>query len=378
MALIQYLTQIQFDFGAIRLLRSECERIGITRPLVVTDAGVRAAGILQKALDALGDLAVAVFDQTPSNPTEAAVRLAAAQYREAGCDGLIAVGGGSAIDCAKGVAIAATHEGPLKTYATIEGGSTKITERVAPLIAVPTTSGTGSEVARGAIVIVDDHRKLGFHNWFLMPKAAICDPELTLGLPPRLTAATGMDAIAHCMETFMSAAFNPPADGIALDGLERAWGHIERATRDGSDREARLNLMSASMQGAMAFQKGLGCVHSLSHSLGGVDPRLHHGTLNALFLPAVIHFNAGAESVQKEQRLQRMAQAMHLDSAGDLGDAIRDMSARLGLPKGLAEVGVTPAQFEQVIDGAMVDHCHKTNPRLASRDDYRQMLEASM
>jgi len=378
MALIQYLTQIQFDFGAIRLLRSECERIGITRPLVVTDAGVRAAGILQKALDALGDLPVAVFDQTPSNPTEAAVRLAAAQYREAGCDGLIAVGGGSAIDCAKGVAIAATHEGPLKTYATIEGGSTKITERVAPLIAVPTTSGTGSEVARGAIVIVDDHRKLGFHNWFLMPKAAICDPELTLGLPPKLTAATGMDAIAHCMETFMSAAFNPPADGIALDGLERAWGHIERATRDGSDREARLNLMSASMQGAMAFQKGLGCVHSLSHSLGGVDPRLHHGTLNALFLPAVIHFNAGAESVQKEQRLQRMAQAMHLDSAGDLGDAIRDMSARLGLPKGLAEVGVTPAQFEQVIDGAMVDHCHKTNPRLATREVERQMVGASM
>ena len=378
MALIQYLTQIQFDFGAIRLLRSECERIGITRPLVVTDTGVRAAGILQKALDALGVLPVAVFDQTPSNPTETAVRAAAVQYRAQGCDGLIAVGGGSSIDCAKGVAIAATHEGPLKTYATIEGGSPKITERVAPLIAVPTTSGTGSEVARGAIVIVDDHRKLGFHNWFLMPKAAICDPELTLGLPPRLTAATGMDAIAHCMETFMSAAFNPPADGIALDGLERAWGHIERATRTGSDREARLNMMSASMQGALAFQKGLGCVHSLSHSLGGIDPRLHHGTLNALFLPAVIHFNSGADSVRKDQRLQRMAQAMHLDSAGDLGDAIRDLNARLGLPKGLAEVGVTPAIFEQVIDGAMVDHCHKTNPRLATREDYRQMLEASM
>ena len=180
------------------------------------------------------------------------------------------------------------------------------------------------------------------------------------------------------MATFMSAAFNPPADGIALDGLERAWLHIERATKDGSDREARLNLMSASMQGAMAFQKGLGCVHSLSHSLGGIDPRLHHGTLNALFLPAVIHFNAGAESVRKDRRLQRMAQAMHLDSAGDLGDAIRDMSARLGLPTGLAEVGVTPALFEKVIDGAMADHCHKTNPRLATRDDYRRMLEASM
>ncbi|MGJ7541446.1 iron-containing alcohol dehydrogenase [Variovorax sp. LT1R16] len=378
MALIQYLTQIQFEFGAIRLLSAECARVGIHRPMIVTDAGVRAAGILQTTLDALGDLEVSVFDATPSNPTEAAVRAAVDLYRSGRCDGLIAVGGGSAIDCAKGVAIAATHEGPLKTYATIEGGSPKITENVAPLIAVPTTSGTGSEVARGAIIIVDDHRKLGFHSWHILPKAAICDPELTFGLPPRLTAATGMDAIAHCMETFMSAAFNPPADGIALDGLERAWAHIERATKDGSDREARLNLMSASMQGAMAFQKGLGCVHSLSHSLGGVDPRLHHGTLNALFLPAVIRFNAGAESVQKEQRLQRMARAMNLDSAGDLGDAIRDMSRRLGLPAGLAEVGVTRDLFDKVIDGAMADHCHKTNPRLATRDDYREMLEASM
>ena len=378
MALIQYLTQIQFEFGAIRLLASECARIGIDRPMIVTDAGVRAAGVLQKALDALGDMAVTVFDGTPSNPTEASVRAAVEAYRRGRCDGLIAVGGGSAIDCAKGVAIAATHEGPLKTYATIEGGSPKITDAVVPLIAVPTTSGTGSEVARGAIIIVDDHRKLGFHSWFIMPKAAICDPELTLGLPPKLTAATGMDAIAHCMETFMSAAVNPPADGIALDGLERAWGHIERATRDGSDRDARLNLMSASMQGAMAFQKGLGCVHSLSHSLGGVDPRLHHGTLNALFLPAVIRFNAGAESVQKDRRLERMARAMNLDSAGDLGEAIRDMAGRLGLPSGLAEVGVTPAIFEQVIDGAMADHCHKTNPRLATRDDYRQMLTSSL
>ncbi|WP_332774980.1 iron-containing alcohol dehydrogenase [Polaromonas sp.] len=378
MAFIYYITQVQFEFGAVKLLKQECERVGITRPLIVTDPGVKAVGILQKALDALPGITVSVFDQTPSNPTEAAVRAAAQLYQAGGCDGLIAVGGGSAIDCAKGVAIAATHEGPLTTYATIEGGSARITERAAPLIAVPTTSGTGSEVARGAIIIVDDHRKLGFHSWHLVPKTAICDPELTLGLPAKLTAATGMDAIAHCMETFMSAAFNPPADGIALDGLERGWAHIERATRDGGDREARLNMMSASMQGAMAFQKGLGCVHSLSHSLGGVDPRLHHGTLNALFLPAVIHFNAGAESVQKERRLQRMAQAMHLDSAADLGAAIKGMNARLGLPGGLAEVGVTPDIFEKVIDGAMADHCHKTNPRLATRDDYRQMLEASL
>ena len=378
MAFIYYVTQVQFEFGAIQLLRQECARVGITRPLIVTDPGVKAAGILQKALDALPGMPVAVFDQTPSNPTEAAVRAAAALYQSSGCDGLIAVGGGSAIDCAKGVAIAATHEGPLTTYATIEGGSLKITERAAPLIAVPTTSGTGSEVARGAIIIVDDHRKLGFHSLHLVPKAAICDPELTLGLPAHLTAATGMDAIAHCMETFMSAAFNPPADGIALDGLARGWSHIERATRDGSDREARLNMMSASMQGAMAFQKGLGCVHSLSHSLGGVDPRLHHGTLNALFLPAVVRFNAEAESVQKEHRLDRMARAMGLASGSEIPDAIKGMNARLGLATGLGALGVQRAQFGQIIEGAMADHCHKTNPRLASVEDYEAMLEASM
>ena len=378
MAFINYVTQIQFEFGAVRLLAQECARVGIARPLVVTDPGVKAAGVLQKALDAMAELPVAVFDQTPPNPTEAAVRAAAALYKAQGCDGLVAVGGGSAIDCAKGVAIAVAHEGPLTHYATIEGGSPRITERAAPLIAVPTTSGTGSEVARGAIIIVDDHRKLGFHSWNLVPKAAICDPELTLGLPPLLTAATGMDAIAHCMETFMSAAFNPPADGIALDGLARGWAHIEAATKNGGDREARLNMMSASMQGAMAFQKGLGAVHSLSHSLGGVNPRLHHGTLNAMFLPAVVRFNASAESVQKEKRLERMAHAMGLAAAGDIPDAIRAMNARLGLPSGLAAMGVTPDVFDDVIKGALADHCHKTNPRIATAEEYREMLHASL
>jgi len=382
MARILYLTQIDIDPGVVRLLPAECNRTGMKRPLVVTDAGVRAAGVLQQALDALGALPYAVFDGTPSNPTEAAIRAAVDVYRSEGCDGLVAVGGGSAIDLAKGLAIAATHEGPLATYATIEGGSAKITERVPPLIAVPTTAGTGSEVARGAIVIVDDGRKLGFHSWHLMPKAALLDPELTLGLPPGLTAATGMDAIAHCMETFMAPAVNPPADGIALDGLARGWAHIERATRDGQDRGARWNMMSASMQGAMAFQKGLGCVHSLSHSLGGANPRLHHGTLNAVFLPAVVRFNAAAESIQREHRLQRLAQAMGLAGCDERGTeltaAITAMNARLGLPSGLREMGVGEEMFEKVITGAMADHCHKTNPRIATGDDYRRMLAESL
>ena len=176
----------------------------------------------------------------------------------------------------------------------------------------------------------------------------------------------------------MAPLFNPPADGIALDGLERGWAHIERATRDGSDREARLNMMSASMQGAMAFQKGLGCVHSLSHSLGGVDPRLHHGTLNAMFLPTVVRFNAQAESVQKEHRLDRMARAMGLASGGDIPEAIKDMSARLGLPTGLAAMGVQASQFDAIIAGALADHCHKTNPRIATVDEYREMLAQAL
>ena len=382
MARIVYLTQIEIEHGAVRILAEECQRIGMKKPLVVSDAGVRAAGVLGQALAALGGLAHAVFDQTPSNPTEAAVRAAVAVYKAEGCDGLIAVGGGSSIDLAKGVAILATHPGELKTYATIEGGSPRITDAVAPLIAVPTTAGTGSEVARGAIVIVDDGRKLGFHSWHLMPRIAILDPGLTLALPPGLTAATGMDAIAHCQETFMAPAINPPADGIALDGLARGWAHIERATRDGQDRDARWQMMSTSMQGALAFQKGLGCVHSLSHSLGGVNPKLHHGTLNAMFLPAVVLFNAPADSIQKEKRLQRIAQAIGLpgcSAAGtEVADAIRSLNQRLGLPSGLAAMGVTEDQFERVIDGAMADHCHKTNPRIATRDDYRQMLLAAM
>lgn len=385
MSTILYLTQVQFEFGAIALLASECERVGIRRPLVVTDAGVKAAGVLQKALSALGDLPVTVFDQTPTNPTEAAVRAAHQTWLEGRCDGLIAVGGGSSIDLAKGLAIVATHPGPMTDYATILGGSARITDAVAPLIAVPTTAGTGSEVARGAIVIVDDGRKLGFHSWHLMPKAAICDPELTLGLPPPLTAATGMDAIAHCMETFMAPAFNPPADGIALDGLHRAWHHIERATRNGHDRTARLNMMSASMQGAMAFQKGLGAVHSLSHSLGGINPALHHGTLNAMFLPAVVAFNAQAEPLSAEGdapgglgRMARMAQAMCLTSANDIPQALRALNARLGLPSGLAEMGVRRDWFERIVAGAMVDHCHKTNPRVATKADYMDLLAASM
>ncbi|MGT2470430.1 iron-containing alcohol dehydrogenase [Paraburkholderia terrae] len=382
MAYIYYLTHIHLGYDALAQLPAECERSGIRRPLVVTDKGVMAAGVAQQAIDALKLPGVPIFDDTPSNPTEAMVMAAAQRYRDEGCDGLVAIGGGSSIDLAKGVAIMATHPGTMTDYATIEGGSAGITDKAAPLIAIPTTAGTGSEVARGAIVILNDGRKLGFHSWHLLPKAAICDPGLTLGLPPSLTAATGMDAIAHCIETFLAPSFNPPADGIALDGLERAWANIELATRDGQNRDARLHMMSASMQGAMAFQKGLGCVHSLSHPLGGVSVNgrtsLHHGTLNAVVLPAVLRFNESAPSVVENRRYARMRRVMNLPDHADLAAALHDMTARLGLPTGLKQMGVDESAFDKVIKGALADHCHKTNPREATADDYRRMLIESM
>lgn len=379
MSLINYVTQIQFDVGAIGLLTGECTRIGIKRPLLVTDAGVRAAGILDVVLAnlTLGHTP-AIYDRTPPNPNESAVRDAVALYQQSDCDGIIAVGGGSSIDLAKGVAVCATHTGPLKSFAVIEGGLARISAATAPLIAIPTTAGTGSEVGRGAILILDDGRKVGVISPYVVPRVALCDPELTFGLPAGLTAATGMDAIAHCLETFMAPAFNPPADGIALDGLWRAWRHIVLATREPGNVEARKNMMSASLQGALAFQKGLGCVHSLSHSLGGINPRLHHGTLNAIFLPAVIRFNRASANVQDEQKMARIAQAMGLESDQQIEAAILDMTRALGLPTRLSELGVSREQFPDIIKGALADHSHRTNPREASVADYQALLEAAL
>lgn len=378
MATINYVTQIRLAFGAIESLRAECRRVRIERPLIVTDAGVRAAGIVERVTSVLAGGNIPVFDATPSNPDEHAVLRAVAMYRENGCDGIIAVGGGSPIDLAKGVAVCATHEGALKSFALIEGGLERITAKSAPVIAVPTTAGTGSEVGRGAILILKDGRKVGVISPFVVPRAAICDPALTLGLPAYLTAATGMDAIAHCIETFLAPSFNPPAEGIALDGLWRAWRHISIATREPANRAARLNMMSASLQGALAFQKGLGCVHSLSHALGGINPKLHHGTLNAIFLPAVITFNREAETVRSENKLERLAQAMALPDGQTVEQAIAAKTAELGLPTGLSALGVTHDLFELVIEGALTDHSHRTNPRVASRDDYMTILEQSM
>ncbi|MCL4801151.1 MAG: iron-containing alcohol dehydrogenase [Burkholderiales bacterium] len=374
MALISYLTTIDFDFGALGRLAEHLDRLGVRRPLVVTDHGVVAAGIAARVEAALGAAHGARFDETPENPTEAAVRKGAAAYELHSADGIVAVGGGSSMDLAKAVALAVTHSGALAGYAMVEGGLSRITAAVAPVVAIPTTAGTGSEVGRGAVIVMDDGRKLGLISPHLIPKIALCDPELTLTLPPALTAATGMDAIAHCIETFLSPAVNPPADGIALDGLARAIAWIETAVRDGANREARWNMLMAAVEGALAFQKGLGAVHALSHPLGALPGmRLHHGTLNAVFLPAVLRFNAAHVG----DKMRRVASAMGLAPDADVAGCVRDLNRRIGLPAGLAAMGVPREALPAIAEAATRDHCHATNPRPASVADYARLLEES-
>jgi alcohol dehydrogenase class IV len=379
MALITYVTRVQFDFGALALLAEELALAGVRRPLVVTDRGLVAAGLWDRVRAALpADLPVALFADTPANPTEAAVRAAAEAYLAHGSDGLIGLGGGSPLDLAKAVAVAVTHPaGPLKHYAVIEGGLARITAAAAPNVAIPTTSGTGSEVSRGAIIVLDDGRKVSVGSPHLLPKAAICDPELTLGLPPLLTAATGMDAVTHNVEAYLSPRVNPVADAIALDGLARAWRHIVRATQHGDDRQARWEMMMASMEGAMAFQKGLGAVHALAHPLGGIPapPVLHHGTLNAVLLPHVVRFNAAVVP----ERVSALGAAMGLaDTRPEaVADAFAARAGELGLPATLAAMGVKRAVLPAIAAAALKDHCHATNPREASEADYRALLEAA-
>jgi alcohol dehydrogenase class IV len=370
-------TQTRFGFGALGGLGDVLAKAAVARPLLCTDRGLIETGLVDTVSAAIPeDRSVTLYDGTPPNPTEAAVDEAAALYREGGCDGIIGVGGGSPLDLAKAVAVRVSHDGDLVDYTAGRGGVGRIGP-VMPLIAIPTTAGTGSEVSRAAIIIVASGEKLIVASPHLVPAVSICDPELTMGLPPGLTAATGMDAVTHCIEAVMSPVVNPPAEAIGIDGLERALGagHLEGAVADGGDREARWNMMMASTEGAMAFSKGLGCVHSMSHACGAdQELRLHHGTLNAVTLPAVLRFCHGHIG-DKDERLRR---AMNLPVGADLADAIQDLNRRLGLPPGLEAMGVTDAMVPGLIQHAVADMCTRTSPRPADAAAFAGLFADAM
>ncbi|MBP6813737.1 MAG: iron-containing alcohol dehydrogenase [Burkholderiaceae bacterium] len=376
MPILTYLTTTHFDFGAIKMLAPEMKRLGIKRPLFVTDRGVRAAGLLDRVQAAVPEGAgLPVFDGTPGNPTESATLEALALYRSEGCDGVVCLGGGSSMDLGKAVALLAVSGEPLAQYDPMKGGG-KLVKGIAPVICMPTTAGTGSEVSVGFVIILNDGRKMTFASPSFIPKVAICDPELTLGLPPLMTAATGMDAITHCIEAVLAPSINPPAEGVGLDGLYRGWRAIESAVANGAtDRDARWQMMMASTEGAMAFVKGLGAVHAMSHAIGRrPDLKAHHGTLNAVILPTVLRFN---ESVCAE-KYARIRTAMGLSVDADLARAIEQKNAAIGLPKGLAAMGVTQAMIADLVPHAASDLANFGNPRKASPDDYASLFEQAL
>jgi 4-hydroxybutyrate dehydrogenase len=366
---INYLTRIEFGEGEVARLPEFLATLGVKRPLIATDKGLVASGLVDKVRDLLGDAAV-VFDDTPSNPTEEAVNIAYALYKAGKCDGIVGLGGGSSLDLAKAVRLLTGHPGPLEQYTAMAGGAARIHGNICKLIAVPTTSGTGSEVGRASVIITADGRKLGILSGFMLPSIALCDPELTYGLPSRLTAATGMDAISHCLETFMAPSFNPPAEAIALHGLDCGLFSIEVAVTDGSNVLARRQMMVCALEGAMAFQKGLGAVHSLTHPLGAIrELNLHHGTLNAVLMPAVLRFNREAIGEKWEVLARRMG--------GAPDQMVEALNKRVGMPSGLHEMGVTELMMEAVSHAALHDHCHATNPRRATHAEYLEIMHAA-
>ena len=374
---LNFLNKPHFENGCINKLSSILEDEKMLNPLICTDPGLSDLGMTDQIINLLSKkINAVIYDQTPANPTEKSVGEALELYQGNNCDSLIGFGGGSSIDLAKAVALMVNHEGELIDYSVNAGGIEKI-KSLAPMVAIPTTSGTGSEVSAGSVIIMNDGRKLILISEFLRPKVAICDPELTLGLPPQLTAGVGMDALTHCIEAILSPVIDPPAEAVGLDGIERVIKErsLIRAVEDGKDRDARWNMMMASTEGAMAFSKGLGAVHSMSHALGANEElQLHHGTLNAVLLPTILRFNRDHVG----DKYSRISRAMGQKGEIDLAEEIEILNAKIGLPSGLKEMGVKEDMIPELVLHSISDPSNATTPRLPNQREWENLFMESM
>lgn len=377
-------TRIVFGPDAIQELPQEVAVFAPKHALIVADPGLVKAGIvapIEQLLDE-ADVATTLFGEVEPNPTEANVDAGIACYREADCDFIVAVGGGSPLDLGKAIRLRVNHDLPLHEYDDFKGGADKITADVPGMIAIPTAAGTGSEVGRSAVITVKaTGLKTVIFSPYLVPNVAICDPGLTVSLPAKLTAATGMDALTHNLEAYLATNYHPLCDGIALEGVRIANQNLVQAVRQGDDIEARAGMMMSAMMGAIAFQKGLGVAHSLAHPLSTIAG-VHHGLANAIMLPHAMQFNLEAAAT----RLKHIAEALGVETHG-LSDVqaaekgierVAELLVQTHLPQTLGQINISEEQIPALASQAVQDGCHLTNPRPCTEQDMRDLYGKAM
>ena len=373
-----YPTSIRFGVGRINELAEVCRSQGIQRPLLVTDSGLARAPITIAAVDALRDagLGVAMFSDLKPNPVEANLAGGLEAWRTGKHDGVVAFGGGSGLDMGKLIAFMSGQTRPVWDFEDIGDYWTRADDSaIAPVIAVPTTAGTGSEVGRAAVIIDErTHTKRIIFHPKMMPRVVISDPELTVGMPAKITAGTGMDAFAHCLEAYCAPGFHPLADGIALEGMRLVASALVRAVRTPSDLDARARMLAAAAMGATAFQKGLGGMHALSHPIGALHDT-HHGMTNATVMPYILQFNRPAI----EERITRLAAYLGLPNPGfdSFLAFVLKLRQDIGVPHTLRELVVGDPEVELIADMAIIDPSASGNPLTLSRDDAIGIFDAA-
>lgn len=371
-----YPTAIKFGAGRIKELPEACAQVGIKRPLLVTDKGLAELPITVATLDIMGaaGLGRGMFSEVDPNPSELNLDAGVTAYIAGGHDGVIAFGGGSGLDLGKMVAFMSGQTRPIWDFEDVGDWWTRADPAgIAPIIAVPTTAGTGSEVGRASIITnsMTHEKKIIFHPRVL-PAAVICDAELTVGMPKNITAGTGLDAFAHCVEAFSSPHYHPMSQGIALEGMRLVIENLPRAYADGSDLEARAQMMSAAAMGSTAFQKGLGAIHALSHPIGAIF-NAHHGTTNAVCMPAVLSFNESAIS----ERFDRAAAYLGIEGGfNGFQQFVQDFNDQFRIPRKLSQLGVTADRMDALVEGAIKDPSCSGNPIELTRDNLRQLYTA--